>query len=156
MTLFRYTAAALLAAGFAAPLHAQPAPTTGARPGNEIGTGQSLPRGDSASNINGGDTRSTIAPNLPTPPVAPSASPHDYLVAARGAIAAGRTGEGQQALEMAETRALDRSVPYAGTGVPSGNPFVAQIGQALQALAAGDRGRAITLIDAALAMPAAQ
>ena len=41
--------------------------STGARPGNDIGTGMSLPMGTHASNIDGQDTRSQIAPNLPSP-----------------------------------------------------------------------------------------
>ena len=49
-------------------------PETGARPGNEIGTGSSLPLSDKASNITPQDTTSTIAPNLPSPAVGPDAS----------------------------------------------------------------------------------
>jgi hypothetical protein len=125
-------------------------PATGARPGNEIGTGMSLPMGNSASNINPTDTRSEIAPNLPSPAIGDSASAPDYLAAARNSLAAGRTGEAQQSLEMAQTRLLDRSVPYGQTNTPSANPAVAQISQALQALAAGDRPRCMQLIDAAM------
>lgn len=127
---------------------------TGARPGNEIGTGASLPFSDKAGNIGPGDTRSTIAPNLPSPPIGENAEVQAYLRAARSALIGGRTGEAQQALEMAETRALDRSVPLFQTGAPSGNPLVEQIGQARHALGAGDRGRAVQLIDVALALPA--
>jgi hypothetical protein len=129
-------------------------PYTGARPGNEIGTGMSLPMGNSASNIDAQDTRSQIAPNLPSPQLGPDAMPVDYLRAAQGALAAGRTGEAQQALEEAQTRLLDRSVAYGQTSNPSENPAVAQISQALHALAAGDRGQCMQLIQSA--MPAAQ
>lgn len=129
-------------------------PVTGARPGNEIGTGMSMPMGNSASNIDGQDTRSEIAPNLPSPDLGPNASPVDYLRAAQGALSAGRTGEAQQALEEAQTRLLDRSVAYGQTNSPSDNPAVAQITQALHALAAGDRARCIQLIQSAI--PAAQ
>jgi hypothetical protein len=125
-------------------------PATGARPGNEIGTGMSLPMGSTASNINPTDTRSEIAPNLPSPAVGDNASAPDYLAAARSALVAGRTGEAQQSLEMAQTRLLDRSVPLFQTNTPSANPVVAQISQALQALAAGDRSRCMQLIDAAM------
>ena len=38
---------------------------TGARPGHEIGVGDSLPRSEKASNITAHDTRSAIAPTLP-------------------------------------------------------------------------------------------
>src|ERR1700733_10033962 len=63
-------------------------PATGARPGNEIGTGMSLPMGNSASNINPTDTRSMIAPTLPSPAVGDNASAPDYLAAARNSLAA--------------------------------------------------------------------
>jgi hypothetical protein len=148
--------------GAPVPTYVQPTTTppagasyaTGARPGNDIGTGMSLPMGTSASNINGQDTRSEIAPNLPSPQVGPNASPVDYLRAAQSALSAGQTGEAQQALEEAQTRLLDRSVPYGQTNNPSDNPAVAQITQALSALAAGDRGQCMQLIQSAI--PAAQ
>ena len=97
-------------------------PETGARPGNEIGTGMSMPMGTRSSNIDQSDTRSLIAPNLPTPPVGADSDPVAYLRAAQAALQAGRTGETQQALEMAQTRLLDRSVPMQQTNNPSDNP----------------------------------
>ncbi len=97
-------------------------PATGARPGNVIGTGSSLPRSNRASNITPSDTRSSVAPNLPSPPIGENASPRAYLIAARGALAAGRTGEAQQSLEMAQTRLLDRSVPLFQTNTPPATP----------------------------------
>src|SRR5689334_11453083 len=149
----------LLACLAATPALAQPAvpvapqgvppgayPETGARPGNVIGTGMSMPLGTRASNIDQSDTRSQIAPNLPSPIVAPNASPADYLRAAQQSLQAGRTGEAQQALEMAETRLLDRSVPIGQVNSPDQNPAIAQVNQALQALAAGDRAQAMQLI----------
>jgi hypothetical protein len=126
-------------------------PHTGALPGNEIGTGSSQPLSDKASNITPQDTRSDIAPNLPSPPIRAGASVREYLVAARSALLQGRTGETQQALEMAETRALDRSVPLFQTNVPSSNPLVDQIEQALHALSAGDRARTAQTIETAIA-----
>ena len=125
-------------------------PQTGARPGNEIGTGSSLPLSDKSSNITPGDTRSTIAPNLPSPPVGENAPIRDYLMAARAALFAGRTGEAQQALEMAETRALDRSVPLFQTNVASQDPVVEDIKRALHALSAGDRGQVVQIIETIL------
>jgi len=125
-------------------------PATGARPGNAIGTGMSLPMGTTASNIDPTDTRSEIATNLPSPELPEGAPAQDYLIAARNALAAGRTGEAQQSLEMAETRLLDRSVPLFQTNTPSANLVVSQISQALQALAAGDRVQCMTLIEAAI------
>jgi hypothetical protein len=127
-----------------------PNPDTGAQPGNEIGTGSSLPRSDKASNITPQDTRSDIAPNLPSPQVPSGAPVRDYLAAARSALLQGRTGEAQQSLEMAETRSLDRSVPLFQTGVPDKNPLVDEIREALHALGSGDRGRAVQIVEAAL------
>ena len=127
-------------------------PATGARPGNDIGTGMSLPVGNQASNINPSDTRSEIAPNLPSPPLGLDATPADYLHAAQTALQAGRTGEAQQSLEMAQTRMLDRSTPQFQTNNPSDNPAVAQISRALQALAAGDRTQCAQLIQQAIPM----
>ena len=125
-------------------------PETGARPGNVIGTGMSLPMGTNASNIDQSDTRSQIAPNLPSPELGPNASPADYLRAAQQSLQAGRTGEAQQSLEMAETRLLDRSIPIGQGGVPDQSPVIGQINQALRALAAGDRAQTMQLIQAAI------
>ena len=81
-------------------------PVTGARPGNVIGTAQSLPDGNSVSNVERSDTRSTIAPNLPSPNLPAGSPPRSYLEAAQNSLKLGRTGETQQALEQAEMRIL--------------------------------------------------
>ena len=94
--------------------------------------------------------QAVIAPALPMPDVGEDVPATAYLRAAEAALATGRTGEAQQALEMAQTRLLDRSVPLGQTGVPSADPAVAQISAALQALAAGDRMGCVTQIQAAL------
>jgi hypothetical protein len=125
-------------------------PTTGARPGHEPGVGESLPRSDRASNIVPADTRSSIAPTLPPSSVGENAATHDYLRAARGSLIAGRTGQAQQSLEMAETRALDRAVPQGQTNVPSDSQLVSRIRDARRALGRGDSTQAIQLIDLAL------
>jgi hypothetical protein len=125
-------------------------PETGARPGNDIGTGMSLPMGNRASNIDQNNTRSLIAPNLPSPSVGESANAVDFLRAAQSALQAGHTGEAQQSLEMAQTRLLSRSVPMQQTSNPSDNPAVMQISQALRALAAGDRAQTMQLIQSAI------
>jgi hypothetical protein len=125
-------------------------PATGARPGHQPGVGDSLPLSNNASNIVPGDTRSTIAPTLPASPAGDSATPHDYLRAARASLVAGRTGQAQQSLEMAETRALDRSVAQGQTNTPSDSQLVAKIRDARRALGSGDRPHAIQLIDLAL------
>jgi len=125
-------------------------PATGARPGHEAGIGDSLPRSDKASNIVPADTRSSIAPTLPSSPVGENAASRDYLRAARASLVAGRTGQAQQSLEMAETRALDRSVQQGQTDTPSGSQFVSRIREARHALGGGDSPHAIQLIDLAL------
>jgi hypothetical protein len=137
-------------AALAQPLPPGVNPDTGARPGNEIGTGASLPMSDKAGNITPADTNSPIAPNLPSPPIGENATPRDYLLAARTALLLGRTGEAQQALEMAETRALDRSVPLFQTNVRIADPLIGEIEQALHALSEGDRGRVVQIIETAL------
>ena len=60
-----------------------------------------------ASNIAPSDTRSTVAPRLPAPPVT-DAAPRQLLADARTALANGQTGAAQEALERAETRLLNR------------------------------------------------
>jgi hypothetical protein len=71
-------------------------------------------------------------------------------------MAAGRTAEAASALEMAQTRMLDRSVPLGQTGNPSDNPTIVQITQARQALAANDRAASLQAIQAAIATATAQ
>jgi hypothetical protein len=97
-----------------------------------------------------------VLPSLPSPELSESSKPSDYLRAAQGALAAGRVGEVQSALEMAQTRMLDRSVPLGQTDNPSDNPTIAQITQARQALAARDRTTCLQLIQAAIASATAQ
>lgn len=149
------TAFALLALT-AAPALAQPVPpganpATGARPGNDIGTGSSLPYSGHASNIDPYDTQSLIAPNLPEPPgVHQNLSPRGFLMAARYALLNGQTGAGQQALEQAETRLLDRSVEPSRASDPITGPAINGINSALQALGHHDVGASIRIIDAML------
>jgi hypothetical protein len=126
-------------------------PATGARPGHEVGVGDSLPRSDKASNIQWSDTRSTIAPTLPASALADDATTRDYLRAARTSLVAGRTGQAQQSLEMAETRVLSRSVPQGRVDVPSDSQLVAEIRDARRALGEHDSAHAIQIIDVALA-----
>ncbi len=123
---------------------------TGARPGNEIGTGNSLPKSDKASNINASDSRSQYAPNLPAPPIGENAAPRDYLLAARASLAAGKTGMAQQSLEMAQTRLLDRSVRPSQIDEPSRNAQVQRIEDARQALGNGNIPLAMQIIESTL------
>lgn len=133
-----------------APAFAQVDPSTGARPGRVPGEGVSYPLSPNASNIDRADTRSNIAPTLPAPDVAENATPQQLLLAARAALAAGRTGQAQEAMERAQTRLLDRATPLFQTDRPSTNPAVAEISAALRALGAGDRAGAMRGIDAAM------
>ena len=123
-------------------------PATGARPGHVPGVGESLPRSDRASNIGPGTARG-IAPSLPQPAVGDGAEARDYLVAAREALAAGRTGLAQQSLEMAETRLASRVEP-SDVIAPSGEPVVMLIRRARQALDGGQAMQAMQIVDAAL------
>jgi hypothetical protein len=148
---------ALLAAlAFACPALAQSTalpgvnPDTGARPGNEIGTGMSLPVSDNAGNILPSQDGAPYAARLPEPAVDENASVSQFLLAARGALAAGRSGEAQEALERAQTRGLDRSVPLLHTADPIRDPLVERIHAALMALGSGDRMQAMQLLEQAI------
>ncbi|MGE0419502.1 MAG: hypothetical protein AB7O80_22075 [Acetobacteraceae bacterium] len=138
---FTVLLAAFAVAG-AAPVMAQS--SDGSRPGSN-------PFSTQASNIADSANKPEVAPSLPMPDLGPNAPPSAFLQAAQGALAAGRTGEAQQALEMAQTRLLDRSVPLFQTNKPSDHPAVREISQALQALGAGDRAASAQHIQSALA-----
>ncbi len=73
------------------------------------------------------------------------------LTAASTALAAGQTGQAQEALEEAETRALDRSVPYNDYNKPVDDPLIDEITEARQALGRGDKDAVQRLIEAAQA-----
>jgi hypothetical protein len=88
-----------------------------------------------------------VSARLPTPPLSAEASPADFLRAARGALAAGRNGEARSALEMAQTRLLDRSVDAGTESVPSDNLAVKQITEAIDALATNDRMACLRYIE---------
>ncbi len=122
-------------------------PTTFA---HEPGTGQSGPASTKASNIDGSDSRSAIAPHLPAPRGGNNAGPWNYLRDADRALGAHKTGEAQQALEMAETRLLDRSTPANAANQPDQGPVVQQVSQARQALGHGDISGARAAIRTAL------
>jgi hypothetical protein len=108
------------------------------------------PMSSRASNIDQSDTRSTIAPSLPAPPVGQNAGPKQLLIAAQQAIAARRTGMAQEALERAESRLLDRSVPQGRTNEPADNGAAGQIEVARHALAAGDLVTASSTVQSVL------
>jgi hypothetical protein len=153
MRIVTYATAALLGmTSLVALAQAPPGvdPTTGARPGHQIGVGESLPLSNNASNMGPSDTRSSIAPTLPQSTAGNDAATRDYLRSARASLIAGQTGQAQQSLEMAETRALDRSVGQGQTETPSHSALVSQIRDARHALGDGDSKHAIQLIDLAL------
>ncbi len=111
--------------------------------------GAGSPRSNHASNITASDTRSEIAPRLPDPATA-SNTPEAYLAAAQNALASGKTGAAQEALERAETRLLSRSTDPSAAASPADMPMVQQIGQARQALATRDIAGARSAIRAAM------
>lgn len=127
-----------------------PGMPSAAMPGNAPVLSEPMSQG--AANVDTQDQPyPQAAPALPAPPIGNNARPEDYLQMAAAALQAGDTGEAQQSLEMAQTRLLDRSVPYGETDRPSRNPAVDRISQALQALAAGDQARCMQLIQMAMA-----
>jgi hypothetical protein len=93
---------------------------------------------------------------LPSPDLPPGSTPSDYLRAAQAALATGQYGEAEDALEKAQTRILDRSVPLFQTNSVSDNPATVAIAQARQALQAHDRAGCMQSIQTALAATAAQ
>jgi hypothetical protein len=147
MNSLRCTAAVLLVL-IAAPAWAQTAPTPADdQPGKE-------PLSTSASNITP-DTQRPWAPRLPAPPVPENAPPKDFIQAALNALAAGRTGEAQEAMERAESRVLTRSVRPSRANQPSQQPLVQQLAQARQALGANNRMEAVRILQQALKNPEA-
>jgi hypothetical protein len=105
---------------------------------HQPGTGESGPASSQASNIDSADTHGVIAPHLPQPKVGENAGPDGYLRAADRALAAHKTGAAQQALEMAETRLLDRSTAPGVANEPDQNPRIAAVTAARKALASKD------------------
>ena len=128
-----------------------PTTSTGARPGNDIGTRDSLPLSPYASNITAGDTRSTIAPTPPEPAVGPDATVEQLLIAAKQALGSGQTGTTEEALEQAETRILTRSVLATEASATSQDPTVTAIDQARMALGSGNTAQTLLIINQILA-----
>ena len=107
-------------------------------------------RGGQPSYAGSTDSQGVALPALPEPPVGENAPPSSFLRAAQSALITGRTGEARQALEMAQTRMLDRSVPLFQTDKPSANPAVKEVSMALEALSGGDRQAAMRHIQTAM------
>jgi hypothetical protein len=133
--------------------HASAANTGGEHWAHEPGTGQSGPASSKASNITQADTHSVIAPHLPAPAVGAGAGADSYLQAAQAALQSHRTGTAQQALEMAETRLLDRSTQVNAAGQPDQDAAVQQVANAREALGKGDTKGASSAIQMALGGP---
>ena len=127
----------------AAPMSAVPSAAPGA-------TGLHEPTSSQASNIVTADTRSDIAPALPMPGIGLNAAPARYLHTAQRDLAQHRTGAAQQALEMAETRLLDRSVVQTSVDRPDANPVIAHVRHALDSLGQGRLDMAQRQVDAAI------
>ncbi len=121
----------------------------------DTGLGGKQPASDAASNIGSGDTRTQWAPQLPAPAVPDNAPPAAFIDAALRALATGHTGEAQEAMERAESRVLNRAVRPSKADEPSQQSLVQQIGQARQALSAGDRLTAVRLLEQAKKTPQA-
>ncbi|ABI63020.1 Hypothetical protein GbCGDNIH1_2122 [Granulibacter bethesdensis CGDNIH1] len=140
--------AAMLLLGSVQRAHADSSTPDGARPGNVIGTGSSLPRSDKASNIDPANTRSTIAPSLPVPEDANG--PVALLRVALKALQQKQSGLAQESMERAQTRLLDRSVLATDTHPVDQSPVIQTINSALTALAQKDFAGARVQVDAAL------
>ncbi len=149
----RFLAAALVLSAIPAFAQTNPAPDDQGRP---VGTGgQAMKLSPKPSNLPGQSAMPELSPRLPAAPE--NADAAQLLAIARSALAAGQTGAAQEALERAETRVLDRSVPPSQAHTPSADPAVTALGAALAALGAGDVAAAQRQIDAAeklLAAPA--
>lgn len=117
---------------------------------HQPGTGMSGPASDHASNIDSADTHSVIAPHFPTPPGGEDAGPRRYLRDATAALGRHRSGEADQALEMAETRILTRSTAANAAQQQDENPAIQQIAAARKAIAAKDWAGAKSAIQSAM------
>jgi hypothetical protein len=104
---------------------------------HQTGSGPGEPESRSPSNIDRADTRGELAAALPMPAVRGD-SPNAYLAAADRALARHQGGEAQEALERAETRMLDRSVPAGQGNMPERDPRLTQVHDARMALANHD------------------
>ena len=132
--------------------HHKPMNRNAGEVGAETGGGKGEPASSTASNIDRGDTHREVAPALPMPAVRGN-GPEAYLAAADHAIAHHQSGEAQEALERAETRMLDRSVPAGQGNMPESDPRLTQIHDARMALANHDYSAAQHSIQQAMNMP---
>jgi len=123
---------------------------TDARSGPDAGSGAAGPRSSKASNIVPANTRSNVAPVLPSPRMGENAESPDYLKAAYAALSTGRTGLAQQSLEMAETRVLGGATSRGDPTIPGDIRKASRIRDALRALGEGNRKQAIEFVKIAM------
>jgi hypothetical protein len=142
--MLRFHTAAVLLAIAATPALAQTPPDA---------TGGKEPMSTAPANVGPASTKTLWSPQLPAPAIGDDAPPAAFVKAAQGAIAANRLGEAQEAIERAESRALDRSVRPSKAGQPSRQVLVQQLAAARQALASGDKAGAMNQLSQALANP---
>lgn len=129
-----------------APLPAAPAATTTDQTSPDGSDQSAAPskmvhhsaRSAPAGNIGASDTHGKLASKLPSPKLGPDATPSDFLNAAQNSLSRHRMGEAQAALEMAETRALDRSTAASDANQPDQSPQIKSITDALDALSHKD------------------
>ncbi len=112
--------------------------------------GAGSPYSTTATNIGG--SRTEIGSRLPAPDAAAN-TPEALLASAQRALAAGKTGAAQEALEQAETRALTRTIDPSMAGQPDTASMVREIGAARQALGRRDMAGARAAIQAAMSAP---
>ncbi len=124
------------------------APATG-----EYRGGVNSPLSRNASNIVSSDTKSEIAPRLPSPDASGN-SPQAFLVAAQKALDQGRTGAAQEALERAETRVLTRATDPSQANSPDDSAMVQHISDARRALGNRNMSGAKSAVSMALNAPA--
>jgi hypothetical protein len=142
--------ATMLALACSLPAMAQSYGAGGETWAHQPGTGMSGPASNQASNIGSHDSRSPIAPHLPQPEQGENGTPEAYLRDAERALVQHKTGLAQQALEMAETRLLDRSTAPEAASMPDQRPEIAQVSYARQALGTGNVRAASAAIQMAL------
>jgi hypothetical protein len=147
-----FLSAALLLAGLT-PAVAQYAGQAEPRPtyqGPTYQGGVGAPFSPNASNIDGADTRSDVAPRLPDPD-ANGDGPRAYLAAAQRALADHQTGAAQEALERAQTRILTRATDPTLADTPDTRGVTRAITDARHALANHDIPRAQAILAQVLA-----
>lgn len=108
------------------------------------------PVSNQASHTPGSAPSSAIAPRLPQPAGGESGSPEQFLHEADRALEMHKTGLAQQALEMAETRMLDRSTLASEASTPDADPEVRALRRAREALGRHELGEAHAAIREAL------